>query len=504
MADHEPRSVIADRFGRHAPLAAPPSVGALGLHAAAWRISGACIVAVALVLRVICAIVLPYDQDELYTVLEARDLFATKLLPGIDARPLFYLLEHPLLAVLPRTPMMLRLLPVIFGVAGVWATWRLARRWFGEPAGVATALLIAVSPWHMYASTTARYYSLVYLCTVWALWALTEAYDLESPRYYLLALAAFVIGTLTHPSFVIGTAGAVIGLSLVASSGEFAWRWPSRKAWGYLWLPYLAFLLLGVVALKLVGRSSAMGNVATRGSGASVRLVPAMIDWMTVSVFAAAVLGSLTLAWRRSPQRRVGVMTLASLTFAFTLLFAVSLRTGVYADYGVGVLVLVFVACGAVVTGVPREAQHQYWWPAVVLLLILAGGAPSVISYFSDGMRFDYRPAYASIARDPSNLAVIGWPAIVQDQYAPKMRRYELRPDVAYLDRILESEHEVWAVVSVKRYGIASDLGSVTAGWLAHHCRIVAAYERPRFDFRMYRVELHRCGLAQASPAPVR
>src|SRR6185437_5771802 len=151
------------------------------------------------------------------------------------------------------------------------------------------------------------------------------------------------------------------------------------------------------------------------------------------------------------------------------------------------------VSGGALGYSAAEQRGRLAWQAATVLALILAGSAASVVSYFSDGMRFDYRPAYARIARDSSHLAVLGWPAILQEHYAPAMKRYELRPNRAYLDRVLATEHDVWAVVSVKRYGIASDEGGVTEQWVAQHCRIVARYERPRFDFRMYRVELLRC-----------
>src|SRR5690606_7533208 len=84
--------------------------------------------AIGAALRIWGAVSLPFEQDELYTILESRDLFATTLKPGIDARPLYYLIQHPLLDVLPQTPLGLRLLPLAFSLAGLWATYVLAER----------------------------------------------------------------------------------------------------------------------------------------------------------------------------------------------------------------------------------------------------------------------------------------------------------------------------------------------------------------------------------------
>src|SRR5687767_14559544 len=72
----------------------------------------------------------PFLQDELYTLEEATDLFRTRLEPGINARPLYFLLQHVLLRVLPPTEVGLRAPALLFGLLGLWATWLVARRLF--------------------------------------------------------------------------------------------------------------------------------------------------------------------------------------------------------------------------------------------------------------------------------------------------------------------------------------------------------------------------------------
>jgi hypothetical protein len=447
---------------------------------------------VATLLRLYAASVLPFDQDELYTEVEARDLFATTLLPGIDARPLYYLLQHPLQLLLPRTPLMLRLLSFLFGIVGLWASWRLGRRWFGAIGGLLVLALVTVSPWHLYASTTARYYALTYACTALAQVALTDAYDSDSPRTYWLTLGIIVVGTLSHPSFVMTLFGAVVGLSLVLPSNAIGFRWPSRRAWTHLWIPYLAILGVEAVVLRAVGRSAAMANNSTRGLGATLRLVPAMVDWMTVSVFSAAAIGALVLAFSPSSRRRVGMMTLGSVVIGFVLLFAASFRTGVFADYGIGMLPLILAsAAGAVLWA--TENHHSVGRSIAVLALIVAGGAPSIVSYFTDGLRFDYRPAYARIAAEQPRIPVFAWPTALQAEYGPNLRALELRPDPVYLQEQLAASGQMWVVISRKRYGIAGDEGRVVEQWIDASCRIVDTYERPRFDYRLYRVELYRC-----------
>src|SRR5690242_10725347 len=77
------------------------------------------IILVAALVRAYGLFAFPFEQDELYTVDEATNLFHTKLLPGIQARPVFFLMEHPIMVSLPHTPVVLRAIPFIFGILGI-------------------------------------------------------------------------------------------------------------------------------------------------------------------------------------------------------------------------------------------------------------------------------------------------------------------------------------------------------------------------------------------------
>src|SRR6185437_11642818 len=132
--------------------------------------------------------------DELYTIDEATNLFHTRLLPGIQARPFFFLVEHPFLKLASPTEPFVRFLPLIFGVAGVWVTWRLARDLAGPVAGFMALVLVTISPWHLYASGFARYYSLLYLLAALVYWQLPTAIDSDRPQRYLAVLIPLFLG----------------------------------------------------------------------------------------------------------------------------------------------------------------------------------------------------------------------------------------------------------------------------------------------------------------------
>lgn len=454
------------------------------------------LIVVGLLLRLDGAIRFPFEQDELYTVDEATNLFHTRLQPGIQARPVFFLAEHPLVTHAPHTGVVLRTIPLIFGILGLLMTWSLARRVMNEETALVAVLFAVLCPWHLEASAFGRYYSLLYFLAAAVYWRLPIAYDTDRARDYAWALIPLLIGAWTHPSFVFPVAGAVLVVMSVTREGVFQWRWPSRTAWLVLWGPFLAVSAAIIGAIRVLHTSTTVANGGDRGLLATLRLIPAMVDWMTPILFAAAVAGAIVLIASRVPERRrMGWMALIGSICMFVALFLLSFKTAIYADYGIAALPLMLVAAASAVQwiaeSVAPQRQTAVLW--TVALLLVVGMLPSAVSYLSDGTRFDYRGAYARIERDAPTVAVFTTPIVLQREYAPNLRAYEFPTTTARLDSLLAKEGDVWAVVSVKRYGIVGDDTGEIARWLRARCRQVDSYQRPRLDYRLYQVDLWRC-----------
>ena len=454
------------------------------------------LLALALLLRLRGLITFPLEQDELYTVQEATQLFHTTLKPGISGRPLYYLLEHVLLAAGPATPLLLRLPPLLFGLAGVWATWRLGARLFGVTAGWVAGLLVAISPWHLYMSGFARYWSLVYLLVTLLFLCLALAASTDRSRDYAGAAVTGILGSLTHPTFLFAGLGAALGAQLVMPDGTFGWRWPSRRAWRWLWGPWAAVLVAGYAVLRLTGQVGALRNFQGRGLLATLRLLPAMVQWTTPTVCAAGGMGALLLlALRERPAwRRFGAMALVGIASTTVLLFVLATRTDVYADYGIAMLPLVFVASGALVAlGAEQMVRGGGWFAAAAATVIAAGVLPSTVSHLSDGTRFDYRPALRAVAATAPTVPVLTWPIVIGRYYAPGLdnRELDLRPEA--LDAALAAAGDLWVILSVREYGLVGDDTGQGSAWLATHCRPVLTHQGVRLDSRVYRVELERC-----------
>jgi hypothetical protein len=474
----------------------PPSSEAAGRTIAERPWLAASVLAVAVCLRLRGLSSFPFEQDELYTLIESTQLFNSPLKPGIEARPLYYFIQHALLAMGPATPLTARLLPFLFGIAGVWTTWYLGVSLFGPIAGWVAGLLVACSPWHIYASGFARYWSLVYLLAALFYLFLARSYLTDRASHHAGAAVAGILGSLTHPTFLFPLTGAALAVTVFRADGTVGWRWPSRSAWRWLWVPWATALLLLYLALKATGHSGAIENFQGRGMEATLRLVPAMVQWMTPTICATGLLGMLILIGQseRASWRQFGAIALLGSASGTILLLAAATRTDVYADYGMAMLPLFFVASGGVIAFVAGHLRKGSGLFAVgATVVILAGTLPSTLSHLSQGTRFDYRPALAKIQAIAPSVPVLSWPVVISRHYAPDLNIAELRLTAGALDTALAARGDLWLVLSYREYGLVGDATGEGAAWADSHCRRIETTRGLRIDSRMYEVVLSRC-----------
>jgi len=434
----------------------------------------------------------PLEADEVFSYHRAFDL------DRVNARPLYFFIQRLVLETLPHEALYMRLPAFAFGLAGVWATWALGRRVFGATAGWIAAALVALSPWHIYVSQLARYWSLVYLIAALLYLLLPAAVDRDRRRTYLAVLALVLIGVTAHPTTVFPLAGFVLGLHLVRASGDVAWRWPSRRAWLALWAPLVAVALLGIGALAATGNLDALRNGDTRGIAVTIRLVPAIVQWASPVVIAAAISGGVGLLAASPADRRWAASALLGAATGTGLLLAASLVTAVYSDYAISILPLAFVTIGGAVQRLGEALGRKGARIAVgaSLAVLVAGVLPGTVSHASDGTRLDPRPAHEhirAVAERGVHAPVFAPVPELHRFYSPALPFVELPSSTARLERALVENGGFWLIGFYHREGLVL-AGHDVDDWIRAHCHSVLRTQRPRLDYRVYRVELHWCG----------
>ena len=439
-----------------------------------------------------------FDQDELYTLVESTHLFATTLEPGIEARPVYYLLQHLFLDLVPHTEIGLRLLPLVFGLAGVVLTWWIATRLAGPVAGAVAGVLVAVAPWHVYVSSTARYYSLVYLLAAGFFYCfLRVAEGKRSWKWPVGALLCLILGASTHPTFVFPAFAGAAAVVLAA------WAWPRLakvSAWrliGQVALPFAVFLAIAFGILSSIGRESAVRNFEGRGISAVLSLIPGVVEWISPLLLVSALVASLWILWRSTRESDLvwSLLALGGIPGTLLILFVAAMLTDAYPYYATAMLPLVFISIGMGVARFTELLPERQGAAALAMVVVLlAGISPGAVSHLTQGTRFDYRPAFDEIRAQGPDELVLAWPIIVQRHYAPEFRAKEFFPEPEFLHGTLEAEGTFWAIGSRRREGLVGDTGGAGRRWLSRECEEVNAFQGRRFDFRMFEVILFRCG----------
>jgi mannosyltransferase len=182
------------------------------------------ILALAFALRVYRLTHLSFWLDEGYSAF-AAGLPLPDLLQFVASRahpPLYFLLLHGW-AWLGQADFVLRFLSVLWGVVGVAGLYVLGRRLLGRRIGLLAALLLAVSPMHIWHSQDARMYSQLFALAVLSTYLLVRALDEGRLRYWLGYALLATLCLYTHNTASLTVAAQVIfGLGLIAVRREWS------------------------------------------------------------------------------------------------------------------------------------------------------------------------------------------------------------------------------------------------------------------------------------------
>jgi hypothetical protein len=449
-----------------------------------------------------------YWEDELYSITESRQLFASEFNTGIELRPLYFLVQHVLLAGFGESPLVLRIVPFIVGVGGVLAVALLARRVFGSTAALVAALFAAMAPWPIYASQVGRYWSMTFCFGALFFWALFRAEATGRVTHYAWACLFALLGLASHPSFAFPFPAMALALCLVRPDGTLGWRWPSRAAMLGLWVPLAIIVGLWYTITLLRAGINSFHNDAPSPLGTAGRLVPAIVYAVSPSVVTAAAVGALV-CWAgraTAAQVRFGAVAVASVIGSVATVVWFAARSQVSAPYATSIEPLLLVLAAAPVCLLDRLPSRAHGLAAFAFASVVAGGmSAQTASQLLDGTRFDFRPALAFIREQEPHGVVAIWPIVQATHYAPDLVAYDLPTNdtVTGLDSLYATGRDFWVLAAYKRFGMVFDPVGRRQAWVAGHCQWRADFGRSRFDYQDFKLEVHRCGSQYSGGAAV-
>ena len=446
------------------------------------------------------------DSDEIFML---RDSLGPSL--G-NPRPLLYFLNHYLVGPLvPLDEFGLRLLPAIFGVLAIPAFYLVARRLVGTRAALFGALLLTVNPLHVYYSQFARYWSLVFLLSAVYPYALYIGLREHNRRALALGLVTGVLASLAHPSSVILVGGLGVWiLATYLTRDQLAQLWGQRSVrWGTL----VAVILAGAIAVRFVPmlngwlyhRTSSSAFLFHLPNGRGMREISYLLSFAestTVPLVLTAVAG-IYLLWQMR-DRSLALLLTSLFTFQLVFLTLVRLRAPISTFYLVPSLPVLFIGAGVFLdrlAAMEWKLRPAWLFSATVAGMMIAAGAPTLVSQYLDGRRWDFR-AVARWLDGPlaAGDIVFSDQSSVMAHYLPGADVRHLVADPVLLEQAVRTLHQsrpegaLWIVAPAPSHAFRTNrnLGSLNR-WLYDYCQLRNSVGVGRVDFRQQYLEVFRC-----------
>jgi hypothetical protein len=225
------------------------------------------------------------------------------------------------------------------------------------------------------------------------------------------------------------------------------------------------------------------------------------VESITVPVALAAV-GGIYVLWQGRDRSLATYLTSLAL-FHIAFLTLLSTRTAVSQFYLVPALPVFFIGAGVFLDRlfeIDWKVRRRWVLPAIITVLIMAAGAPTLASYYRNGRRFDFDGvAHWLEPRLRTGDAVFSDQPMVLAHYLPSTPVQKLRslePLAQSLDSLYRAPERaaLWIVAPAPGHAFRPDLkqGGL-ARWMWENCQLRQTVGVGRIDFRQQYLQVYRC-----------
>jgi mannosyltransferase len=449
------------------------------------------------------------DSDEVFTLRDSVTIRPT------NPRPLGYLLNHYLIRpFLPLDEFGLRLLPAFFGALAIPALYLVTRRLIGRRAAFLAALLLTFSPLHVIYSQFGRYWALVFLLTAIYPYALYTGIRERNNGAIALGVVAGILASLAHPVSVLLVGGPALWfLTTHLRPQRLRSLWSQRSVrWG-IGITALVLVLIGMRFVPIL-QNWISEHDTNPGSGQFLlapNLPPGLkqakylltyVEGWTFQMVLASLLGIAVLWQGRDPFFARFLVSLALFPALFLLI--VQLRTPISTYYLIPIAPVFFMGAGVFldhVFGLQWRLRPAWLPAAAVTAMIVAAGAPTLVSQYRNGRRFDFKGVAGWLEpRLTSKDVVFSDQPVALAHYLPETQVERLRHDTGPLTESLrtlrssERRGTLWVVAPAPAHAFRTNLrqGGL-ADWLYANCQLRNTVGVGRMDFRQQYLQVYQC-----------
>jgi len=234
----------------------------------------------------------------------------------------------------------------------------------------------------------------------------------------------------------------------------------------------------------------------------------AYFESLTVPVVLSAIAGIYSLRQGRDRSLLLFLTSLAVFPIGFLTL--VSLRTAVSQYYLLPSAPIFFLGAGIFLDRlfeINWQLRPRWLVPAVVTAIVATAGAPTLISDYRDGRRYDFRGGarWLKAHLAPGDLVYSDQP-MVTAHYLPATQVHHLRQDLAPLVQSVGELQEdgrggrIWIIAPAPSHAFRTNMkqGGLI-GWIYENCQLRNSIGVGRMDFRQQYLHIYRCPPATAA-----
>jgi hypothetical protein len=416
--------------------------------------------------------------DEIFSVGFEEDGFNYSFL----RRSLAGSMIHLATATLGTSEWSARLFPALIGMISIPILYFPIKRLFGASVAILASGLLAVSPWHLYWSQNARFYSLLLLFYTLALFYLAIGIEEDRPWYFLLSVIFLGLAARERlvALFFIPVILSYLSLLNILSSDN-----PLRHRLRYLLLPLTLGVVLALFFVVPYMRDMNQWLVNFGGPNNSpFWILAGTVSYIGLPVVCIGAAGAVYFFLSRNQA-----ILLVSLSAAIPLVLMAGIALFHYSANRYVFITLTswtLLAALAIKELFAHLKGHLRIFPAaLVCLLFIALIKEDVLYYqYQNGNRPDWKAAFAFIqSQKESGELVLSANKALGDYYSQeKTKGLELFD----INNIKEAAVKVWIVDD----GGAKDINHDTIRWVEENARLVAVYDvwvqARNFSMRVY------------------